>query len=507
MPLKLFQQSLPQPVYSATQVLEHEKCLAQSLNIDLYDLMRKAGAAAFEHFIQCYPDIESKLLVICGKGNNGGDGFVFATLAHDYGYSVEVICLAEADQIVGDAKKALHTLQESSIEIRYLSDLQLAAASIKGFCGQVIIDAIFGIGFKGELSSTWSEVIEQVNCHEARKFSIDVPSGLNASTGHVSSIAVIADQTISFIVMKQGLLTGQASLYTGNLYCADLGIGKAFIQSLAPTVFAQGSDNLPLLTHRIATMHKGHIGLALTVGGNENMPGAIRLASESALRSGAALVAVCCHHDSQGVVFNDRPELMLAPSDVNALAQSSFIDKAKVILIGPGLGVNQWARQLFQCISTREKPLVVDADALRLLSQYEVKRDDWVLTPHPGEAASLLNTDTATIEQDRFGAVKAIANRYGGICVLKGAGSLISDGNMVWINQTGNAGMASGGMGDVLSGIIAAFMQQSSSSFDAARLAVSIHGQAADIIAKQYGQRGLLASDLFEPMRQLVNKY
>ncbi len=504
-----FKQSLPQPAYSATQVLAHEKTVAANLKLDLFTLMQRAGQAVFNHLATHF-NPSQKILIVCGKGNNGGDGFVVAKLAVEQGYQVEVLCAAQKNNLKGDAQQAYKQLQKSELgqnKQLFTSDLSEIKSRIQAFEGELIIDAIFGIGFAGELSCEWLGVIDAINDHTAKVLSVDVPSGLDANTGSLYPKAIIADETITFIVAKQGLLTGQAAVHVGTLYCADLGVGTDFITSLIPTTHVQGTKELPRLNSRFASMHKGSIGLALTIGGNESMPGAIKLASEAALRSGAALVAVCCHKHNQAMVFNNRPELMLAPDKVSALADSTFINKAKVILIGPGLGQDDWANELFQFATAKDKPLVIDADALRILAQRNLYRDDWVLTPHSGEAAYLLNIDVTSVENDRFGTVRKIAQKYGGICVLKGAGSLISDGEQVWINQTGNSGMASGGMGDVLSGIIAALVLQSSSMLDAVKLAVSLHGQAADIVAKASGQRGLLASDLLEPLRKLVNHY
>ncbi len=501
------QQSLPQPVYSATDVLSHEKVVAKSFGLSLYQLMERAGQATFDYLAKHY-DKHNTLLVLCGKGNNGGDGFVIARLAIEYGYHVQTISLVEEKDINGDAKQALsvlHQVSPSVSPVLFISNLAEVKSIIDAFQGELIVDAIFGIGFKGTLSEEYNAVIKAVNENQAEVLSVDVPSGLNATTGNGDGI--IATATVTFIAIKQGLLTGVASHYVGRIIYADLEVATEFVSTLKSKIIAQGRQHLPCLAARTQAMHKGNIGLALTVGGNENMPGAIRLASEAALRTGAALVAVCCHKDNHNLMLNGRPELMLAPDTPAELAQSRFFDKAGVIVIGPGLGSEAWAVNLFELMCEHKSPLIVDADALRILSRNPQKRDDWVLTPHPGEAAHLLGTDTKTIEKDRFSAVTEITQRYGGICVLKGAGSLICDGERTWINQTGNSGMATGGMGDVLSGIIAALILQSPSVIDAVRLAVSIHGQAADSVANKYGQRGLLASDLFEPLRCLVNQY
>ncbi len=498
--------SLPQPIYSANQVLDNEAKAAQHLGLDLFELMLEAGKASFDVLTQIV-DCDSAVLIIAGKGNNGGDGYVAARHCVNAGYKVTLLVLSEQEQLKGDAKRAFEQLSGLSLSVNFEPSLENAVQKINAFEGDLIVDALFGIGFRGALSLTWQNVIEAINSHYASVLSIDVPSGLCATTGHVDSVAVQSHSTITFIAFKQGLLTGKSANYVGDIWLATLGVQEAFVQEVPASFFAQGISGLPNVVPRNPTIHKGSIGLVLALGGNLGMPGAIRMASEAALRSGASLVAVACHEHNQAIVCQGRPELMLAPSNPERLAASSFIEKAKVLLIGPGLGRDSWAQQLVKLAIDSDKTLVVDADALAIVKQANLFNSDWVLTPHPGEAANLLDTDIATIEADRFAAVMAITNKYGGICVLKGAGSLICDGSRVIVNTTGNAGMASGGMGDVLSGIIAALTLQTGSIMDATRLAVSIHGQAAQQVTKQHGMRGLLASDLFEPIRKIVNQY
>lgn len=498
--------SLPQPVYSANLVLSQEALAAEKRGLALFDLMQSAGKAAFD-VLSAMVQPKTSVLIVAGKGNNGGDGYIVANHCVQAGYQVQLLVLCLEEQLTGDAKKAFVKLADAQIDICFEPDLSIASSKIEAFEGDLILDAIFGIGFYGGLSVEWQSVIEAINRHYAQVLSIDVPSGLDASTGHVESVAVIANATVTFIVLKQGLLTGKSPNYIGQLWLATLGIQDELVRLAPADAFAQGVDGLPAITPRHPTIHKGSIGLALAIGGNTGMPGAIRLASEAALRAGASLVAVCCHEHNQALVSQGRPELMLAPSEPDRLAASSFAEKAKVILIGPGLGRDSWAQQLVKLAIESDKTLVVDADALAVIKYAKLFHSDWVLTPHPGEAAYLLDTDIASIEADRFAAVRAIAQQYGGICVLKGAGSLISDGQQVIVNTTGNAGMASGGMGDVLSGIIAALILQTGSIMDATRLAVSIHGQAAQAVTSKVGMRGLLASDLFEPLREIVNRY
>lgn len=510
-----------QCAYGAKQVLANESLVAQSQQLAMYTLMERAGSAAFGALIQCWPKTKS-ILVICGKGNNGGDGFVVARFAHLANMKVTVLLSCTIDCIKGDALTAYQAMLKVGVKAIVSKKL---TKHINEFSGDVIVDALFGIGFYGELAEPMQQLVDTVNAHNAKVLSVDIPSGLCATTGFVNkNQAIVAQLTVSFIVYKQGLLTGQAANYIGELLLADLGLGAVFKQQVPCSAFYQ--QNYPLLNgvnplkKRANTSHKGTIGRVLTIGGGNGMPGAIRLASEAALRCGAALVAVCCSVHNQSMVFNGRPELMLAPSEAVQLANSSAMKKAAVILLGPGLGQTVWSQALFEItmddfINTdtvkskekiaKEKYAVVDADALVLLSKTTNFCKNWVLTPHPKEAAILLGCDVASIEEDRFSAVQKIAKKYGGICVLKGAGSLISDGEQVVINSTGNAGMASGGMGDVLSGIIAALILQAHDKFSAVCMAVYIHGAAGDIIADNQGQCGMLASDLFTPLQKLVN--
>jgi len=501
--------------YSAKQVLQNESLVAQHQQLALYQLMERAGSAAFEQLQQHWPKANS-VLVLCGKGNNGGDGFIIARLAHLANIHVTVLLTCEIKSIKGDALRAYQSMASAGVTDIVTANL---IEQVKLFSGDVIVDALFGIGFYGSLALPMQQLVTAININKADVLSVDIPSGLCANTGFVEdSFAIIAKVTVTFIVYKQGLLTGQAANFVGELILADLLLGTSFKQQVTCHHYFQKefplSDGASLLKKRLNTSHKGTIGQILAIGGGVGMPGAIRLASEAALRCGAALVAVCCHQDNQALVFNGRPELMLAPSDAQQLVNSSPMNKANVLLLGPGLGQTMWSKSLFDLViatfiqnkNQHANSLVLDADALTLLSKSAQFCSRWVLTPHPKEAAMLLGCNTATIEADRFYAVQAIAKKYGGICILKGAGTLISDGQTVVINSTGNAGMASGGMGDVLSGIIAALILQTENYFVASCLAVYIHGAAGDIIAGRQGQRGMLASDLFVPLQRLVNQ-
>ena len=517
---KLFEASLPQAAFSAKQVLENEEKVASSRNVDMYSLMNDAGLAVFEHIQKEYPR-HKKLLVVCGKGNNGGDGYVVARLALQANWQIKLILAVDALTLKGDAKQAyedLIALESLHHNIDIVNAGGEAAGEIDAFNPDIIVDAIFGIGFKGDFPKKLYGLVLAINKHAAATVSIDVPSGLCASTGMINPLAVKADTTVTFIAIKQGLLTGQAANYIGKLYFADLTLGDSFNQQVSSKVFIEGSQVLQHLPVRENASHKGHIGLLMAVGGNQGFAGAIRLSAEGALRCGAALVSVCCHQKNIHLVADGRPELMLAPCQAELLSKTPAFEKAKVYVLGPGLGKDCWAESLFDLVIKQNKPCVIDADALQLLATKKIPLSStqarlWVCTPHPGEAAALLACSIAEVEQDRFSAVKKIANKFHCVCVLKGAGSLTSNGETVWVNNSGNSGMASGGMGDVLSGVIGALLMQINTQkniesldlINATRLGVYIHGKAADIIAQNHGKIGMLASDLLPILWQLVN--
>lgn len=506
--------SVPQPAFSAKQLLENEALVAKRQGISLDDLMWQAGTAVFKQ-IQTLALKNKHLLIVCGQGNNGGDGFVVAQLAQQAGFDVCLLLLLTKpvvnqeyltggqcfyERFIAAGGKVNYCENENQVsEMVAYEDLHRGGFSL-------CIDAVFGIGFRAPLPVFIGCVLQTLNQLSAYKLAIDLPSGLDATTGAADEHAFLADLTVSFIVHKQGLFTGQASCVVGRYYLAGLQLTAAFQQQVLAVTYLQTHDTLPRIASRKRTNHKGNIGLLLTLGGNKNMPGAISLASRAALRAGAALVSVASHQTSQILVHSQQPELMIAGTDVISLKENKALSKAKMIVLGPGLGKDTWARSLFDYAHTLNLPMVIDADALTLLAQQPRTNSGWVLTPHPGEAAALLSCRIAEIEQNRFKAAKAIVKKYGGICVLKGAGTVITDGEQCWLNTSGNPGMGVGGMGDVLTGIIAALFMQMNDKLAAVRLAVFIHGDIADHIVKQRGEIGLLASDIITQLPIALNK-
>nr|MBP7662573.1 NAD(P)H-hydrate dehydratase [Shewanella sp.] len=367
---------------------------------------------------------------------------------------------------------------------------------------KIIVDGLLGTGVRDAVRDDMAKYIRAINDNSAWVLSLDLPSGVIADTGAVVGVAVMADITLCFGGVKQGVLTGKARHYSGELEFADLGLTPFFAEASAQRV---GRETLKdYFAARARDSHKGQSGKVTVIGGDIGMAGAVRLASEACLRAGAGLVTVISRPEHQLTVNVSRPELMFWGCDLVDMEVYLRLGWAQVIVLGPGLGKHDWGYNLFKAVGLSDKPCVLDADALNLLSNEPRRQTNWVLTPHPGEAARLLGCTVVDIELDRFAAVRAIQQKYGGVVLLKGAGTVIFDGQQMVVAPVGNPGLASGGCGDVLSGIIGALMAQGMDNMQATVLGVVVHGCAADLAAIQ-GERGMLASDLMPFIRQLVN--
>ena len=483
-------QKLPIKLYRTAQVRELDRIAIQERGIPGFELMSRAGTAVFECVRNKWPDAQS-LAVFCGSGNNAGDGYIIAALALKAGLKVCVYAISEPEMLKGDALTAYQNYK--GVVIPFLAEQTIAA--------DVVVDALLGTGLDRVVTGLYAHAIETINKCSAHVVAVDIPSGLNADTGNVMGCAVKADCTVTFIGLKQGLFTGQAAEHCGEVVYAKLAVPDDVFDEVASTVTRVVETPLPL---RNRYSHKGNYGHVLIVGGDQGYSGAARLAGEAALRVGAGLVSVATRAEHSGLMNLNRPELMChGITHVGQLAV--LLEKAGVIVVGPGLGQSDWAKELFNAAINVGKTMVIDADGLNLLANSPATKLDWILTPHPGEAARLLNRPTAEVQQDRFAAVSAIQAQYGGVAILKGAGTLIASEDELSVSSTGNPGMASGGMGDVLSGVIAGLLAQGLSLKTAAQQGVYMHGLAADLAAEKDGERGLLASDLMPFLRQLVN--
>jgi len=490
------EQSLPHSVWPAQAMAKLEQDAADCLGLTLYELMLRAGQASFTLARDLWP-AAAHWLILCGHGNNGGDGYVVARLAQAAGIQVTLLACESSKPLPEEAKQARDGWLAAGGEIH-------AAESVWPPQVDLIIDALTGTGLNHAPKAPYATLIKAINAHAAPVLALDIPSGLVAATGITPGEAVVADHTLCMIALKPGLLTGKARDHVGRLHCDTLGLDSWLSGQQAPVKRYDARDLLRWLTPRKATSHKGDHGQLLVIGGDSGTAGAIRMTGEAALRSGAGLVRILTQEDNIGPIITARPELMV--DSVNADKVQNALEWADVIAIGPGMGQRDWAQQALQLVAASEKPMLWDADALNLLAIKPDKRQNRIITPHPGEAARLLGVPTREIERDRLHAARTLAQRYGGVVVLKGAGTVIaSENGDVAIADVGNAGMASGGMGDALSGIIAALSGQQLSLFEAACAGCVVHGATADAVARERGTRGMLATDLFERLWQFVN--
>lgn len=489
--------SIPENIYLVGQVREMDRMAIGKCGIPGYTLMQRAGQAAFDLIRARWPEARD-FVVVAGPGNNGGDGYVIARLARAAGMRASVLQSGDHSGLAGDAGRARNEYLEYGGECAVFD----ARQALPG-C-DLVIDALLGSGLTRTVEGEFAAAIQAMNAQPAPVLSVDVPSGLDADRGTALGEAVLARATITFVGMKLGLITGAGRRHAGSIFFDDLQIPDEVSRAVPACCHRVTLEGLHgLLGVRYPDAHKGDFGHVLLVGGNAGMAGSVRLAAQAAARVGSGLVSVATVAQHASQISAACPEVM-AHGVRNRRELDALIRRATVVAIGPGLGQDSWARELLAGVLDLDLPTVVDADALNLLALDPVRKESWVLTPHPGEAARLSKASTREVQQDRLERVRALQRQYGGVCVLKGCGTLVAGEDRVCVSAAGNPGMASGGMGDVLTGIIAGLLAQGLDLFDAARFGVQLHAQSADMAARD-GQRGLLASDLFLPLRTLVN--
>ena len=491
--------TLPErPLYHVAQVREFDRRAIADLGVSGYELMTRAAAAALVELRRRWPGAR-RLCVICGAGNNAGDGYVLARLAQAAGLDVRVGFLADPQTLRDAAQTAWFDARNAQLSIQPFTVDVLRDA-------EVVVDALVGTGLRRPLSDAWLAAVRAMNAAPVPVLALDVPSGLHADTGAVLGDAVRAEVTLTFIADKPGLHTAAAPDHVGQLVLATLDVPPQIFADTGPAAWCVEADWLAgaLPGRRQRSAHKGAFGHVLVIGGQPGMNGAARLAAEAAARVGAGLVSVATHPLHAGTLNIGRPELMVhAVNDGREL--SRLVPRASLLIAGPGLGRSDWARDLLAQAWDSELPVVVDADALNLLAQEPSRRAGWILTPHPGEAARLLGCSAADVQADRYAAVREIQARYGGVVVLKGAGTLIADPHRCRVVTAGNPGLAAGGTGDVLSGVIGGLCAQGLALPTAAAAGALMHGLAGDAAARNGGERGLLAADLLPELRRLSN--
>lgn len=479
-------------------------------------LMENAGRGAAILTREHFGDLAGRrVVVVCGRGNNGGDGLVMARVFHGWGAEVRVFLLGERDRVQGDARINLDIAQKMGLEVvEVQDDSRLDQFSLSG--ADLVVDAILGTGLNSEVGGLYRTVIEAINRSGAPVAAVDIPSGLNADTGAIMGWAVRADLTVTFGLPKVGLLMMPAERLVGRLEVVDIGIPPHVLAEADPGKELILADNLlGLLGPRGRDGHKGHYGHVLIVAGSTGKTGAAALAALAAARTGAGLVTLAVPASLHPILEEKVTEVMTEPLPES---ESGFLGPAALdrvlelaegksaLAFGPGISTLSGPAELAKTLVARvETPLVIDADGLNVLAGdtgvLKKARRETLLTPHPGEMARLTGLSTAQIQSDRLGTAAGFATTYGVTVALKGYRTVVAvpDGRL-YLNTTGGPHMASGGMGDVLTGIAAGLVSQGLPVLDAARLGVFVHGLAADQAAAARGPVGLLASDLLDEL-------
>lgn len=487
-------------LFRADAVRQLETRASAALDDGAGVLMQRAGEAAWRCLLQHWPHAH-RIGVVCGPGNNGGDGYVLARHALQSGRAVQALRLpvhAPHTPLARQVEQAWRAVGGESVDVHAAALPQV----------DLLVDALFGIGLDRAPDATTAALITAINAAPVPVLALDVPSGVDSSSGQVPGVAVRATRTLQFLAQHLGLRTGAAIDHVGALQSATLDAAPELFSTIPAAARLLDTQHPPVAwPARLRNSHKGRHGHVVCVGGDVGMGGAALLCSKAALRSGAGLVSLASRSVTAEASLVHCPECLVPPAET-AGELRSIVASADVLAVGPGLGQTAWSRLAFKACLAAGKPLVLDADALNLLAGDPVPVVDAVITPHPGEAARLLGCDVAGIQRDRLLAAQRLADRYAATVVLKGAGSVIaSPGEIPRVLGAGNPGMAVGGMGDVLTGIIAALRAQGLPGFDAACTGAWLHAATADRVAAARGMIGMLPSAVIDALPHLLNRH
>ncbi|MDG1474681.1 MAG: NAD(P)H-hydrate dehydratase [Porticoccaceae bacterium] len=495
----LLQQSLLDT--KTIQNIEHLAC--QEANLSRFDLMYRAGRSVWDELTENFAPL-MQLHIFCGSGNNGGDGYVVAHLAAQADIAVQVYELGDKSKMSQQTQQARALCIDAKVNCQPFHSI---CPLVEG----VIVDGLIGNGFDGVMRDDYAEAIECINSSLLPVLSIDMPSGVLASTGAINDIAVKADVTVTFIAAKPGLFTGRGPALCGELVYDSLDIHESILhQALVSARLMSLEDLIDYMPQVEADVHKNQRGHCMVIGGDLGTGGASILASQGCLTLGAGLTTLATRPEHVSPCLVRQPEIM-ACGIVSGQELEPLLDKPNVLVLGPGLGMSSWSEQLLQKAMSTNLPMVVDADALNIIAQGRVVKDvtsrSWVFTPHPGEAARLLGISVSEVEQDRFGAVRKLQEKYNAVVVLKGAGTLVSGGLSQPTNicPYGNPAMATAGMGDILSGVIGGLIAQGVDVQTAAELGCCLHSAAADMAADEMGSKCLVAGDILPFLKALLN--
>jgi ADP-dependent NAD(P)H-hydrate dehydratase / NAD(P)H-hydrate epimerase len=490
----------------------------QKYGVESYGLMTRAGEAVAEEIAARWSSsgaLGQGVLMVAGKGNNGGDGMVAARRLKQLGVGVRAVLLSSAAALKGDAAKACADFSAAGGKVEQVEDepaLRRAMASKTA----LVVDAIFGTGLNAAIQGLPALAIDLIDRHGAPVVAVDIASGVNSDTGAIMGAAVRASLSVTFGFAKLGHVSYPGAANCGDLKIVDIGFPAAALADVAPKGrYLEAEDVRPLIRHRTANSHKGNFGHPLIIAGGLGKSGAALLSSRAALRTGSGLVTAAIPRCVAAVVAGGQAELMTEPmpdagghfaatATIERLRE--LIERKTALVFGPGVEANSDTRELLRFLiregASAERPLLIDADGLNTLAEMKPEQarkaqGPIVMTPHPGEMARLLAQDTRAVNADRIGAARRLCELTGGYCLLKGNRTVIAgpDGS-IYVNSTGNPGMATPGMGDALSGILGSMLGQGMAPLDAMALGVFIHGAAADRLAASLGPVGYIAGDL-----------
>ncbi len=510
---------------TAAESRELDRLSQEKYRIPSYALMTNAGEAVALAALEKYrARISDGVLIVAGKGNNGGDGFVTARKLHRDGVKVRAILLAKASTLKGDAARAHADFISAG---GTLTEIETEAAlddAMRGRTG-IVVDGIFGTGLNAEVKGLPRAAIEKINALKVPIVAVDIASGINSDTGAVMGVAIDASLTVTFGFAKYGHVSYPGAAHCGELKVEQIGFASQAIDEIAPKgLFLEAKDVRGWMTPRTDNSHKGTYGHVMVIAGSRGKAGAALLSSRGALRAGAGLVTGAIPNCVADVVSAGQAELMteaIADRDghfdgrVATEALASLVKPMSSIVVGPGIGVSDGTEDLIAWLINEaaqpDRPMLIDADGLNILAQIgpnklRSAKGPVVLTPHPGEMSRLLGISTKEVNADRIGAAKKLAEMTGAVALLKGAHSVIATpSGEVYINSTGNPGMGTPGMGDALSGMTGAFLAQGMDALKALALGVFLHGYAADRVAMRYGRVGFIVGDLLDELPRAID--
>jgi ADP-dependent NAD(P)H-hydrate dehydratase / NAD(P)H-hydrate epimerase len=510
---------------SAEEIKKVDEAAIGKLGIPGIVLMENAGLRVVEMIENLLGEVRGKKIALfAGKGNNGGDGFVIARHLINMGAEVKVMLLGRVEQVTGDAKINLEILIKMGVKIFILdNENAINVVRVALVYTDLVVDAIYGTGFKGMVSNQLGSIIEVINSCQKTIIAVDIPSGVEASTGKVNGPCIKATHTITFSYPKIGLLLFPASKFVGQLEIANISIPETAVKELGlKRYLVTGNMVNNLVPPRETNGHKGSYGKVLILGGSVGLTGAPAMAGVAALRIGAGLVTIGLPKSLNSIMEVKVTEVMTKPlpeTEAGTLSSDSLqgirvlAQEMDAIAIGPGMGINQEIKELVpNLIKSLTNPLVLDADSLNALvdnlDSLQEKKGEIIITPHPGEMARLLGVEISHVEKNRLSIAEKAAQDWGVIVVLKGYRTIIAcpDGT-TYINPTGNPGLATGGSGDVLTGIIAGLIGQGLSPKDGAVAGVYFHGYAGDLLAQERGMMSIMATDILEILNLVTKKF